>query len=87
VLAKLVGDYDFDGEKVAVTAAGKRLYITLAGAPKYRGVPMSEQAFWIEQIQTAAVFEHDDAGKVTRIVFAHGNQRFAAKRIESATAP
>ena len=84
-LAELAGTYDLGGSKLAVTARKGRLYIEGPGAPAYRLVPVSDHAFWIEELQSLAEFERD-GGKVARVVFVVGDNRMAATRVDAKAA-
>lgn len=85
-LAELAGTYDLTGSKLVVAARGGRLYIEGPGAPAYRLVPFSDHEFWIEELQSIAAFERDQA-KVARIVFVVGDNRMVAARVGDAPKP
>jgi CubicO group peptidase (beta-lactamase class C family) len=80
-LQPLVGNYDLGGHKLAVTATGERLYLEGEGT-KVRLVPFSDREFWIEELQSGAVFERAD-GKVARLVFVAGGNTMTAARLEN----
>ena len=81
-LAPLAGHYDFQGMKIEIKAVGKRLYVEGPGEPRIRMIPLSATEFWIEQLQSIAVFEKQD-GKVTRIVFQIGEHQLTAPRSDA----
>jgi CubicO group peptidase (beta-lactamase class C family) len=79
-LAPFAGMYDFAGQKLKITAQGKRLYVEGPGEPKIRMIPISDSQFWIEALQAIVVFERE-GDKVARAVFMVGEQRIAATRV------
>jgi CubicO group peptidase (beta-lactamase class C family) len=79
-IAPFAGTYDFAGQQLKVTAQGKRLYVEGPGEPKIRMIPISENQFWIESLQSIVVFERE-GDKVVRAVFMVGEQRIAATRV------
>lgn len=84
-LSEFAGHYDLAGEKLALTAAGNRLYVEGSGEPRHRLLPISEHEFWIEALQTVAVFERDDKDpdhKVNRLIFVIGERQLAAQRVD-----
>lgn len=81
-LAALVGSYDFSGQRLEVKLDGKKLFVGGAGDRPHRLVPVSERAFWLEELQGGAVFDGDN-GKIKRIVFLVGDKQLIATRIES----
>lgn len=78
-LAPLAGTYDLSGTHLALTVEGKRLYLSGQGT-KVRLVPFNDHEFWIEDLQSVAVFERD-ADKIARIVFVAGGTRLTAARL------
>ncbi len=78
-LAEFAGSYDFSGAALQVEAKGKRLYLSGPGEPPHRLLPISDHEFWLEALQSLAVFERQD-GKVVRLVFGTGDRRIAAPR-------
>jgi CubicO group peptidase (beta-lactamase class C family) len=80
-LATYAGSYDFGGTKLAVVAAGKRLYLEAPNEPRVRLLPVSEHEFWIEVLQAVAIFQKE-GDKVTRVVFGIGTKQIAARRVE-----
>jgi CubicO group peptidase (beta-lactamase class C family) len=79
--APLIGHYDFQGMKIAVTLKGKRLYVEGPGESPLRLVPLSAREFWIEQLQSMAAFDEVE-GKIARVVFQIGDHQLAAPRID-----
>jgi CubicO group peptidase (beta-lactamase class C family) len=80
-LSTYAGSYDFAGTKLAVVAAGKRLYIEAPGEPRVRLLPVSAHEFWIEPLQALAIFQKE-GDKVARIVFGVGTRQVVAPRVE-----
>jgi serine-type D-Ala-D-Ala carboxypeptidase/endopeptidase len=80
--AAFAGNYDFSGTTLQVIAEGKRLYLSGPGEPRQRLAPISDHEFWLEAVQSLAVFEKE-GGKVARIVFGIGDHRVVVPRIES----
>ena len=80
-LASYAGAYDLTGTRLAVTVKGKRLYLEGPGEPPHRLVAVSERQFWIEALQSLAVFQHDKDNKVTGIVFQVGANQLVATRL------
>jgi CubicO group peptidase (beta-lactamase class C family) len=80
-LATYAGSYDFAGTKLAVVAAGKRLYLEAPNEPRVRLLPVSEHEFWIEVLQAVAIFQKE-GDKVARVVFGIGTRQIAAPRVE-----
>lgn len=78
-LASYAGAYDFPGAKLAVTHLEKRLYLEGPGEPPHRMVPIGTNVFWIEPLQSVAIFEKE-GDAIARVVFVIGNQRIAAPR-------
>ena len=81
-LAAFAGTYDFTGDKVKVTADGKRLHVALSGTPPLRAIPVGDRTFWIDKLEALAVFERDAAGKIARVVFVRGDRKVSAPRVE-----
>jgi D-alanyl-D-alanine-carboxypeptidase/D-alanyl-D-alanine-endopeptidase len=80
-LAEYTGKYAALGETFTIEAAFPRLYLVAPNEPKTRLVPIGDDKFWIEQLQSVVVFERD-AGKVTRLVFVVGGKQISAPRTE-----
>ncbi len=83
-IAKYVGTYDFAGHKLSVAPHGKRVYLEGEGQ-KVRLVPMSDHEFWIEDLQSLAVFQREGED-IKRIVFVIGDHTLTAPRIDAAAA-
>jgi CubicO group peptidase (beta-lactamase class C family) len=81
-IAPLAGSYELNGTKLQVVVDGKRLYLEGPGEPRHRLSPISEREFWIESLQSLAVFERD-GDKVTRLVFGIGDRTLAAPRVDA----
>jgi CubicO group peptidase (beta-lactamase class C family) len=79
-LAAYAGTYDLAGTRLAVVVAGKRLYLEGPGEPRHRLVPITNAAFWIEALQSVAVFQRDGE-QITRVVFAIGDRQMSAPRV------
>ena len=80
-LAPLAGHYDFQGMKVEVVVRGKRLYVDGPGEGPIRMIPLGGRQFWIEQLQSIAVFDEVD-GKIARVLFQIGDHQLAAPRVD-----
>jgi CubicO group peptidase (beta-lactamase class C family) len=80
-LAPLAGSYDLGGTTLQVIVEGKRLYLSGPGEPRHRLSPIAEHEFWLETLQSLAVFE-TEGGKVARVVFGIGDRRIVAPRID-----
>jgi CubicO group peptidase (beta-lactamase class C family) len=80
-LAALAGSYDLGGTALQVIAEGKRLYLSGPGEPRHRLAPITDREFWLEALQSLAVFEKE-GDKVARIVFGVGDHRIVVPRIE-----
>lgn len=80
-LATYAGTYDFGGNKLAVAAAGRRLYLEVPDAPRVRLAPVSDHEFWIEALQAVAIFQ-EEGGKIARLVFGVGARQVVAPRVE-----
>ena len=80
-LAAFAGNYDLGGTTLQVIAEGKRLYLSGPGEPRHRLAPIIEREFWLESLQSLAVFE-TEGDKVARIVFGIADRRVVAPRIE-----
>ena len=81
-LAPFAGSYELGGNKLRVVAEGKRLYLDAADEPRRRLSPISDHEFWIEPLQSIAVFEKD-GDKVARVVFGIAGRMVAAQRVQS----
>lgn len=81
-LAPYAGTYELSGTKLAVVADGKRLYLEGPGEPRHRMAPISDHEFWIEVLQSVAVFEKD-GDKVARVVFGIGGHMLVAARVDA----
>jgi len=79
-LAAFAGHYDFANTKLDVVAAGKRLYLQGPGEPRHRMAPFSDHEFWIEALQSTAIFDKQD-GKVVRLLFGVGDHVLVAPRL------
>jgi serine-type D-Ala-D-Ala carboxypeptidase/endopeptidase len=79
-LARYAGHYDLSGAKLQIIAEGVRLYVEGPGEPRRRMSPLSSNEFWIEALQSIAVFE-GDGDKAARVVFTVGGRTLAAPRI------
>lgn len=80
-LAPFAGSYELGGTKLQVVADGKRLYLEGPGEPRHRMSPISDHEFWIEVLQTIAVFEKD-GDKVARVVFGIAGHTVVAPRVD-----
>jgi hypothetical protein len=80
-LAPLTGHYDFQGTTLEVKLAGKRVYLEGPGVAPYRMVPLSDKAFWIQQLQSIAVFEKK-GDKISDIVFQIGEHQLVANKTD-----
>jgi serine-type D-Ala-D-Ala carboxypeptidase/endopeptidase len=80
-LATYTGSYDFAGTRLAVIAAGKRLYLEAPNEPRVRLLPVSEHEFWIEVLGAVAIFQKE-GDKVTGVVFGIGTRQIVAPRVE-----
>jgi len=80
-LAAYAGSYDLTGTRLSITVKGKRLYLEGPGEPPHRMAAVSERQFWIEALQSLAVFQHDKDNKVVGIVFQVGTNQLAAARL------
>ena len=80
-LQPLVGHYDFQGIKLEIQRAGKRLYVLGEGSPKVRLAPISDHEFWVEELQSAAIAERD-GDKIKRLVFVIGDKSLAAAKLD-----
>jgi CubicO group peptidase (beta-lactamase class C family) len=85
-LAPLAGTYALSDTKLQVVADGKRLYLEGPGEPRHRMSPISDHEFWIEVLQSVAVFEKE-GDKVARVLFALGDHTVTAQRVEPTEAP
>jgi hypothetical protein len=57
------------------------MYVEGPGEGPIRMVPLSDKAFWIQPLQSIAVFEKQD-DKVADIVFQIGEHQLIAKRVD-----
>jgi CubicO group peptidase (beta-lactamase class C family) len=80
-LAPLAGHYDFQGMKIEIKIAGKRVYVEGPGEGPIRMVPLSDKAFWIQPLQSIAVFEKKD-DKVAQVVFQIGEHQLVANKTD-----
>src|SRR5690606_36638546 len=80
-LASFVGTYDFQGMKLSVSVAGKRLYVEGPGEPKIRMIPISPHEFWIERLKSVVAFERE-GDKIKRAVFLVGDKLLSAPRLD-----
>jgi hypothetical protein len=80
-LAGFTGSYDLGGTTLQVIAEGKRLYLSGPGEPRHRLAPIGEREFWLEALQSIAVFENE-GDKVARIVFGVGDRRVVVPRVD-----
>jgi len=85
-LAAFAGNYDLGGTPLQVIAEGKRLYLSGPGEPRHRLAPISDHEFWLEALQSLAVFE-SEGGKVARIVFGLGDHRVVVPRVDGKVEP
>ncbi len=83
-LAAFAGRYDLGGTTLQVIAEGKRLYLSGPGEPRHRLAPIGDREFWLEALQSIAVFERE-GDKVARIVFGVGDRRVVVPRVEGKT--
>ncbi len=82
-LAGYAGKYDFTGTVLSVVVADNRLYLEGPGEPRHRMASITDRAFWIEALQSAAKFEIDaKTGKSTSLVFKVGDRQIVAPRTE-----
>ncbi len=84
-LAAYTGTYSLQGELLAVTVKGKRLFITGRGAPPYRMIPLDDHDMWIEQLQAIVNFQKR-GNEVTRAIFSVGDQQVVANRVQDVPA-
>jgi CubicO group peptidase (beta-lactamase class C family) len=81
-LAPFAGTYELSGTKLQVVADGKRLYLEGPGEPRHRLSPISDHEFWLEALQSIAVFEKE-GDKVTRVLFGVGDHMLVAPRVDA----
>jgi CubicO group peptidase (beta-lactamase class C family) len=81
-LALVAGSYELSGSKLQVVVTGKRLYLEGPGEPRHRMTSISPREFWLEALQTVAVFEQS-GDKITRLVFGIGDRSIAATRVDA----
>ena len=80
-IVPFAGSYELSGTKLSVVADGKRLYLEGPGEPRHRMSPISDHEFWLEVLQSIAVFE--TAGdKVARVVFGIAGHTLTAPRVD-----
>jgi len=80
-LAAFAGSYDFQGQKLTMIAAGKRLYVEGPGEPRIRLLPISDHEFLLERYGAVVVFERD-GDKARRAIFVLGDKQLSAPRVE-----
>lgn len=80
-LAPLAGTYALSDTKLQIVVEGKRIYLEGPGEPRHRMSPISDHEFWVEVLQSVAVFEKD-GDKVTRVLFGIGDHMLAAQRVD-----
>lgn len=80
-LATFAGAYDLAGNRLAVVAAGKRLYLEAPNEPRVRLSPVSDHEFWVEPLQAVAIFQKE-GDKIARLVFGVGARQVVAPRVE-----
>ncbi len=83
-LAKLVGEYELDGQRIRFELRGKnRLFAVVAGQPAYEMLPYREAEFQLKGLSGFRVkFKFDREGKVQEALFLQPNGVFSARRIE-----
>jgi CubicO group peptidase (beta-lactamase class C family) len=81
-LAILAGHYELGKDRASVEVAGNRVYLVGEDHSKLRLVPFSDHEFWIESLQSIAMFERGDDGKIARMVFVVGGNRLAATKVD-----
>ncbi|HEU4730949.1 MAG TPA: serine hydrolase domain-containing protein [Kofleriaceae bacterium] len=81
-LAPFLGTYELSGTRLQVVASGKRFYLEGPGEPRHRMAPITDHEFWIEVLQSIAVFEKQ-GDKVVRVLFGVGDHMIAATRVEA----
>lgn len=79
-LERFAGTYQFDKFKLVMKASGKRMYVEGPGEPPMRMLPVSDHEFWIEQLQTVAVFD-PFADKSPNVIFIIGEHQVTAPRV------
>jgi CubicO group peptidase (beta-lactamase class C family) len=81
-LAAFAGNYDLGGTTLQVIVEGKRLFLSGPGEPRHRLAPIGDREFWLEALQSLAVFEKE-GDKVARIVFGIGDRRVVVPRVDA----
>ena len=81
-VAPCIGTYDIRGTKIAVTSAGKRIYLEGNGEPRHRMVPLTDHEMWIEILENVALFDKE-ADKVVRVAFGLGDHMLVANRVDA----
>jgi CubicO group peptidase (beta-lactamase class C family) len=81
-LAVVAGHYELGNVRVAVEVAGNRAYLIGADRSKNRLVPFSDHEFWIQALQSIAVFERGEGGKIARMLFVVGGKQLAATKVD-----
>jgi CubicO group peptidase (beta-lactamase class C family) len=81
-LTSYLGKYDFTGTVLAVVVDGKRLYLEGPGEPRHRMAPITDRAFWIEGLQSAAQFVPGKDGAIDSLVFKVGDRQIVAPRAQ-----
>lgn len=79
-LATFAGSYQFQDFKLAMKVKANRIYVEGPGVPPIRMLPISDHEFWIESLQSVAVFQKE-GGKVTKAIFIVGDKQMTAPRI------
>lgn len=83
---EFVGEYKLEsGLILTFTKENDRLMGQLTGQPKVKLFPESETKFFLKVVDAQLLFQRDENGKVTRVIFYYYGQEMPATRIESAT--
>jgi len=81
-LVAFAGTYELSGTRLQIIADGRRLYLEGAGEPRHRLSQLSDHEFWLESLQSVAVFQKD-GDKVVRVVFGVGDHSLVATRVDA----
>jgi hypothetical protein len=80
---QFAGDYQYKpGRMVHVTKENNRLFVQLTGNPKAEVFPESPNRFFVKVIDGDFTFVKGADGKVTAVIFRHGNRRMRANRVK-----
>lgn len=80
ILDAYVGEYDLNGTPTVISREDDRLYIQVAGQPKFELFPRSDTEFFLKVVVADINFIKDESGKATKAILNQGGMKIELKK-------